>query len=274
VTDAPTPPLQSPPPERAGGRRRHGWWWAGLAGLLVVAVAGVSVWYFVFRDTAPPEVDIDTASKSVEQNGRSTTSTTGTSTAATAASGLDGTWTIDDSIGKFDAAGNVFTSAFVGYRVNEQLAGVGAKTAFGRTPDVTGSLTIDGTTATKAEFTADLTTLQSDDSRRDGQLRTQAIQTNQFPTATFVLTEPIDFETLPADDTTVSVEATGDLTLHGVTSQVTIPLDAKVVNGTIVVTGLLDIRFADYGISKPSSAAVLSVEDTGKMEVQLFFTRK
>ena len=119
--------------------------------------------------------------------------------------------------------------------------GVGAKTAFGRTPDVTGSLTIDGTVATAAEFTADLTTLQSDDSRRDGQLRNQGIQTGRFPTATFKLTQPIDFGTIPTDETTVSVNATGELTLHGVTKTVTIPLDAKLVGDTIVVTSLFDV---------------------------------
>ena len=37
-----------------------------------------------------------------------------------------------------------------------------------------------------------MTTLESDDDRRDGQLRRQAIQTEQFPTATFKLTSPID----------------------------------------------------------------------------------
>src|SRR5262249_24220175 len=151
------------------------------------------------------------------------------STGATGASGsaLDGTWAVDTSIGRFDAGAGVYTSAFVGYRVNEQLAGVGAKTAFGRTPDVEGTLTIDGTTATKTKSPADPTTPQSDDSRRDGQLRNQAIQTGQFPTATFELTQPIDFAKVPTDETTVSVQATGDLTLHGVTKQVTIPLDAK-----------------------------------------------
>ena len=87
------------------------------------------------------------------------------------------------------------------------------------------------------------------------------------------MTQPIDFGTIPTDESTVSVNATGDLTLHGVTKPVTIPLDAKLVGDTIVVTSLFDITFADFGIQKPSSAAVLSIEDKGQMEVQLFFTK-
>jgi polyisoprenoid-binding protein YceI len=269
VTDVDTSPAApvSPGPSRSHARR---WWTFAIAGVLLVAAAAGAVWYFVFRDTAPPKVDIDQASESVEREGREGAG--GTAPAATSTD-LDGTWTIDASIGEFDAAADVFTSAFVGYRVDEQLAGIGAKTAFGRTPDVTGMLTIDGTVVTAAEFTADLTTLQSDDSRRDGQLRTQGIQTSRFPTATFELTDPIDFGTVPGDDSTVSVDATGDLTLHGVTRSVTIPLEAKLVNDTIVVTSLFEIAFADYGITKPTSVAVLSIEDTGIMEVQLFFTR-
>ena len=47
---------------------------------------------------------------------------------------------------------------FVGYRVEEELANVGAATAVGRTPDVTGSLTFAGSTVSAADFTANLST--------------------------------------------------------------------------------------------------------------------
>ena len=39
------------------------------------------------------------------------------------------------------------------------------------------------------------------------------------------------------------------------------------------MTGSLPIAFADYNITKPNSFAVLSIEDTGTMELQLFFTK-
>jgi hypothetical protein len=39
----------------------------------------------------------------------------------------------------------------------------------------------------------------SDDDRRDGQLRRQGIQTDQFPTAVFNLTSPIDLGSVPVD---------------------------------------------------------------------------
>ena len=157
--------------------------------------------------------------------------------------------------------------------MQEQLAGIGAKTAVGRTPKVTGTMTIDGTTIPKATFEVDMTTLTSDDDRRDGQMRTQGIETSKFPKATFTLTQPISLGSIPADGEKITVNAVGDLTLHGVTKQVTFPLEAQRTGDVIAVVGQLEIPFSDYSISKPTSVAVLSVEDKGIMEVQLFFTK-
>ena len=102
--------------------------------------------------------------------------------------GIAGTWTVDPTVGSFDD----FSGSFVGYRVQEELASVGATEAVGRTPDVTGTLTVDGTSITAAEFTADLTTLQSDEGNRDRQLGRQGLETGTYPTATFTLTQPIE----------------------------------------------------------------------------------
>jgi hypothetical protein len=64
------------------------------------------------------------------------------STATIGPDGLDGTWTIDTSIGSFSD----FSSSFAGYRVNETFTDQKANEAVGRTPDVTGSLTFEGST--------------------------------------------------------------------------------------------------------------------------------
>ena len=130
-------------------------------------------------------------------------------------------------------------------------------------------MTLAGTTVSNVDITADLTALTSDNPIRDGQLTNQAIETNTYPTAQFKLTTPIDLGTLPADGKTVSVNATGQLTLHGVTRTVTIGLQALRKGGIIAVTGTLPIVFADYSIQPPSSAAVLTVADNGIMEVHL-----
>jgi polyisoprenoid-binding protein YceI len=256
MTDAPMPDHR--PTDRR--RRRRLVLGAGIAAAMLVGGAAFATWYFVFRDDAPPAVNVEEAAKSAKRSQGATAPSTD----------LDGTWSIDPTIGDFTD----FTSTFAGYRVQEELASIGAKTAFGRTPDVSGALTLDGTTITATSIEVDMTTLTSDNPRRDGSLRDQALETARFPTATFELTEPIRLRSIPKDGTAITVDATGELTLHGVTREVTIPLQAVLQGEVIAVTGSLDITFADYDIDQPRSLAVLSIEDHGVLELQLFFTKE
>ena len=83
----------------------------------------------------------------------------------------------------------------------------------------------------------------------------------------------MDLGSEPAEGATVEVTAAGDLTLHGVTKAVEIPLQARLEGGVVTVAGSLPITFADYAIAKPESMMVLSVEDAGTLEVQLQLTR-
>jgi polyisoprenoid-binding protein YceI len=88
-----------------------------------------------------------------------------------------------------------------------------------------------------------------------------------------VLTEPIDLGTDAETGETVTATATGDLTINAVTKPVTIPIEAKLVDGRILVTGSLDLVFADYNVETPSAPIVLSLENEGVMEFQLWFVR-
>jgi polyisoprenoid-binding protein YceI len=228
----------------------------------IVAGGGYGLWILFLQPPGPAAVNVSTVPiPSIAASGSGSLPTTPAS--------FDGGWKVDTSIGSFSDS----TSSFVGYRVQEQLANIGANTAVGRSPDVSGTLTLQGTTVTAVEVTANLATLKSNDDRRDGQLHRQALETDQFPTATFKLTQPIDLGAAPAEGQAVSVTATGDLTLHGQTKSVQIPLKAKRAGGVIAVTGSLEITFADFGIAKPTSFLVLSVQDHGTLELQLFFTR-
>ena len=237
--------------------------------ILVLALAGAAygVSYIFLREPAPPAVGLD-ASATADDSQATSTAEASSSAAVSSAAASAGTWSVDASIGSFDD----FSSSFVGYRVQEELAGIGGQTAVGRTPDVTGTLSLDGTTLTEVEVTADLATLVSDDDRRDNQLRRQALETEQFPTATFVLTEPIELPSGALEGEVVETTTTGELTLHGATQTVEVPITATLSDGVITVTGSIEIVFADYGMEKPSSFIVLSVDDFGVMEFQLHFT--
>ena len=253
----------------------------GVAAVAVIAVAIFLVYWLVIRDDSPPAVDLQTAVSTVEEEATpaatptprataaATEAATATAAATTAASqpeaegaGVDGTWTLADQ-----------GESFVGYRVEEELATIGYKEAVGRSPTIEATITIAGGQLTAVTVTADLRDLKSDDSRRDGAIRNQALESNAFPEATFKLTEPLAVpEGLAAGDP-ISVEAQGTLTLHGVTREVTIPLEAELANGVMVIVGSLPIVFADYDIDQPRSPILVSIEDNGVMELQLFLVR-
>ncbi len=250
-----------------------------LVALVVIVVAG---WYFFIRSDAPDAPDAESAREALEGS-QETTSTTQPAAADTGAETPDtttappsggagdvsGTWTVDTSLG----GDSIDDRSFVGYKVQEELVQLGSSTAFGRTPVVSGTLTIDGTMATTVDIEADLTALESDSAFRDRALGSQALETETFPTAVFRLTEPIDFGAVPEEGVVLEATAVGDLNLHGVVNQIEIPLQAQLVGDAIAVTGVAPVLFADYDIEPPSAPAVASVEDNGTIEIQLFFSR-
>lgn len=260
MTDA-----HSPSSPRRRGRRPL--WAAGAA--LVIVVALVGGWFVFLRSDAPPEVDLADAVENIDAVTTTSTAsagdgpaTTGTSSASSASTQ---TWTVDPSITGSDGG------SFAGFRIEEELSSIGSTTAVGRTSGVTGTVVLEGTQLMSGEFTVDLTSITTDDSRRDDKVQT-ALETSAFPEATFVADGPIDLGTLPADGEAISVSVPGTLTVHGVSEEITMDLDAVVSDGVLTIVGSTTITFSDFGVSAPSSPVVLSVSDEAVVEVQLYLT--
>jgi polyisoprenoid-binding protein YceI len=274
--DPVTQPQASPPGKRP---QKDGlpWFRTLLLGVLMIAViaGGFGIWYIFFRPGGPAAVG--TGAPVIPGAAATATATAASGSAAPVTSAapisIDGAWTVDPSVGSFDYAAGDFSGTWAGYRVQEQLVGLSGSTAVGRTPDVTGTLTLAGTQLTAADLSVDLTTLMSDQSFRDGQLGRQGVQTDQFPTATFVLTAPIDLGSVPADGQQVSATATGDLTIHGVTKSVQIPLTARLTQDVIGVSGSITFTWEEFGMTQPSSQKVVSLADDVTMEFQVFFRK-
>lgn len=227
-------------------------------GVALLVLAAAAVWFLFLRDDAPDEFSLDDATASLDDDGTGDDAGDGDS----APVDIAGTWAVDGGAGDVSA----------GFRVDEELSSLGEITAVGRTSGVEGTLTIDGTAVTATEITVDMTGLATDDSRRDGRMRS-ALDTSNHPTATFVLSEPIDLGSLPAEGETISVTANGDLTIKGVTNPVAVELEARQVGNTLVVVGSTPVVFADYGVDTPSAAIVVSLDDNGIIEWQLFFSK-
>jgi polyisoprenoid-binding protein YceI len=237
---------------------RTGRWVAGIAAVLVLVIAGAgfALWQ-VFGGDAPAPVALTTLPTSQAPGTASTSN------------GVNGTWTVDDTSGSL-ADGS---STYAGYRVQERLSGIGANTAVGRTQNVSGSMTIDGTTITALDVTVDMTTLRSDKEQRDNQLRERGLQTDRFPTSTFMLTQPIEVGSMPKDGETVELTAVGDLMLHGITNQVTVPIQAAISGKRIQAVASVDVALADYDIDPPTGLLILSIADTGTIELHLLFEK-
>ncbi len=273
-----------------------------VAGLVVAALA---IYFLFFRDSAPASVDSIAAAEArqeaiAESVADDTAEGTEEGTAseveptvdegeteldsgqpdsnASVGAATDGVWIVDTSIGTFDdtCLSEVCSSTFAGFRINEELASIGAKTVVGRTPGVSGALELSGTQVIGAEFVVDMTTLTTDNNNRTNAIRgtNGGLETNAFPQAKFELTQPIELGEVPAEGASIDVQAIGNLTVHGVTNEVTIPLTAELQAGLIIIFGNLEgMLLADYDIPKPSAVAVVSVEDNAIMELQLFLSR-
>src|SRR5690606_14855145 len=101
----------------------------------------------------------------------------------------------------------------------------------------------------------------------------QSLETGKFPEATFVLAEPLAVEGDPTAGDQIDAMAVGDLTIHGVSRRVRLPLQGQLVDGQVVVVGSTVVQLADYGIAPPRSPALLSVSDEATIEMQLFFQK-
>jgi polyisoprenoid-binding protein YceI len=251
---------------------------AAIAAVVVaafVAIGGAGLFWYL-NQPVPEEVSLESAVADVENAADVTSSqppapdSTETTEAPGAPEGLDGVWTVDTSVGDFSF--EEATSSFLGFRIAEVLASVGSTTAVGRTPEVVGTLTVAGTSITDTVIEADLSQIVTNASRRDRAAR-RAMGTDEFPIASFTLSVPIDIGAIPAEGEPVLVTAVGDLEIKGVTQPIEIPLEAQLVGDLIVVVGAVDITFADWGVELPTAPGVVSIEDHGILELQLFFRR-
>jgi polyisoprenoid-binding protein YceI len=208
--------------------------------------------------TIPPTSPPASGPSTTPATAAETTAGSSISTSAAAPDGPEGVW-------------QALPTSQVGYRVKESINGFDTE-GVGRTNAVTGAVTIAGSTVTTAEFTVDMTTFKSDESRRDAQFNTRVMDVAQFPTATFTLTTPIPIDAVPAEGQDFKTSATGDLTLHGTTKPVTFDLSATIKDGKVGIVGNIPIVFADFNVPNPSIATI-KTEDNGLLEFVLVFER-
>lgn len=226
-----------------------------IAIAVAVIIAGVFMGSRIYAANVSAQAeDVPTLSATPSGEASSAAGETGEALASTDRAG---TWTIG-------------SGSFAGYRLDEVLNGADV-TVTGRTEDVSGSLTVEGDELTSADLTLKVDTITTDSNRRDQYFRTSAIDTSQFPEASFTLTEPVDVSaTLDGDTQTFSIK--GDLTLNGKTVPVDATVQGAFADGSAQLVGQIPMTWAEFGVEAPNLGFV-SVEDSGFIEFSLNVTQ-
>lgn len=165
---------------------------------------------------------------------------------------LNGSWTVSGGEG--------------GYRVEEVLSGQD-NTVAGRTDEVSGSLTVAEGMLIRAEVVVQLDAVESDAAARDNFFRGH-LEVGEFPTTTFLFVGSVDVSGI--DSGAVTVEAPGQLTLHGVTRDVVAQLQAQRTAEGVEVVGSIPLNYTEFELAAPNLGFAV-VEPDAVIEVRLLF---
>jgi len=166
------------------------------------------------------------------------------------------------------------------YAVEEEFFGqaVPFVTAVGTTDQVDGSITLEvsdtGISVVDGSFTVNLTSLTSDQSRRDNAIRRDWLQSNTYPNAIFNNIVAVNLPAGAAEGQEVTFQLTGVLTVREIPQNVTWDVTAKVENGTLTGTAVTNILMADYGFQAPNIGGMLRVTDGVTVTLNLVATEQ
>ncbi|NDB19266.1 MAG: YceI family protein, partial [Proteobacteria bacterium] len=118
----------------------------------------------------------------------------------------------------------------------------------------------------------DLNTLKTDSGSRDNYFKRNTLEVERFPNASFAPSKAEGMPSpLPASGE-ASFTMTGITTIHGVQKEVTWKVTAKRDGATITGKATATVTFGDFGMTIPRAAAVLSVKDEIRLEIDLSAT--
>ena len=161
-----------------------------------------------------------------------------------------------------------------GYEVDEEfLAGAanalgvkpGKGKTVGSTDQVSGQLTLDFSGATpqitSGEFQVDISTLKSNQDRRDNRIRNDWLESARFPVASFKAT---GIQNAPASYTEgqeVTFQLAGDLTIREVTQPAVFDVTATLNGDTITGKATTAFLMSQFGVDPPAMGNLFKVGD-------------
>lgn len=176
-----------------------------------------------------------------------------------ASTDVNGSWTV--------IPGDIPNYTSAGFTFDEILPGE-EKTTSGSTYDVTGTVEIADNALTTGLITVDMSNITTDQEKRDINVRMKLLNTDEFPTATFEVTEPVDLSGVPDDGTVGQVVVPGELTIHGQTNEVTPTFDVLRDGNQVIIASDIEINRLDFGVETPEFVAA-KVDEMGEINVRL-----
>ncbi len=160
------------------------------------------------------------------------------------------------------------------------------ETVHGRTTKVSGTIEADpaSVSAAKVDVAIDLASLDTGISMRNEHMRDRFLNVEKFPTATFKSVSVTGPNTVAANKP-VEISVTGDMTVHGVTKRITVPVRVVMIPESeltkssrgagdwIHATTEFAIKLSDYGIDVPQ-ALVMKLSDSLSVKLDLFANAK
>ncbi|MFK7803592.1 MAG: YceI family protein [Anaerolineae bacterium] len=143
----------------------------------------------------------------------------------------------------------------------------GENKAVGNTPSLEGVLALDLNAdppkVIGGHFVAGLDFLRTNQPRRDERLRLRWLETNIYPTATFVLDEQTILEESYLSGDEVVFPLTGNMTVRNVTIPITFTATASFdkTTGEIRASADAPMLISAFGIEPPSLADIVTVDD-------------
>lgn len=236
---------------------------AAIAVIAAFAVGG-AIWWFAIRE----DNELATTAPDIPTDLTQTASTPGAGGSTPAPSGSGQAYTIISE--RSEAA----------YFADEKLANLPLpSTAKGSTTGITGTLylTEDGLDLDPEQtsmFTVDLTTLKSDQDRRDNRVQSDGLQTSQYPTATFTASGVTGYDPAIPEGEEQTLQLTGTLDLHGVEKEVTWDVKARREGDVITALATLNFLYEEFDIPLLNIANFVTVEDDVTLQVQIVAQRQ
>ena len=167
---------------------------------------------------------------------------------------------------------NIQTGTVARYKIGERLTKFKSPiTAIGETERVEGSILIeDGKIANGSLVNVDLTTLKSDENKRDGWIR----RLGGIGQTAQILFKSANGLVWPLPEIgPLTFDLTGDLTLSGKTSETIWNVEAEISGEQIKGKAATSITWEQFSLSKPRLPFIISVEDEIKLEIDFIVAR-